>query len=308
VSNAVLRVDDEVRRRLTARFGAGVAEWLDELPRVLGFLADRWEVELGSPIPRGSVAVVIRCTTKVGSPAVLKISPDRPRLATEAAALEAWDTAHSPSVLAVDAEAGAMLLEAIEPGTALIDTETYPELSSIAKLLTALYGSGIPNASYPTLGARVDYLFESGTAPYKRRPALLDVVPLELYERGRQFAGRLVNDVSPTALLHGDLTPRNILEGGDRRGLVAIDPAPCLGADLAFDAIDLVLWQAEDVDTIAERAEQLAGAIDVDAARLLDWCSAFAAMVALEHAEESGSPKRIDAALALADRAPVRRP
>lgn len=79
--------------------------------------------------------------------------------------------------------------------------------------------------------------------------------------------------VSPTALLHGDLTPRNILDGGDRRGLVAIDPAPCLGADLAFDAIDLLLWRADDVDMIAARAEQLAPAIDVDASRLLDWCT-----------------------------------
>jgi hypothetical protein len=32
------------------------------------------------------------------------------------------------------------------------------------------------------------------------------------------------------------------LEGG----LVTIDPFPCLGDDLAFEAIDLLLWRAED--------------------------------------------------------------
>ena len=55
-------------------------------------------------------------------------------------------------------------------------------------------------------------------------------------------------------LLHGDLTPVNVLDGGVERGLVAIDPAPCVG-DPAFDAIDLVLWRADDAATIATRAE-----------------------------------------------------
>ena len=64
---------------------------------------------------------------------------------------------------------------------------------------------------------------------------------------------------------HGDLTPSNILDGGNHRGLVAIDPAPSLGDDLAFEAIDLLLWQADDVDMIGARAEVLAPAIDVNA-------------------------------------------
>jgi streptomycin 6-kinase len=153
---------------------------------------------------------------------------------------------------------------------------------------------------------RVAYLFDSGTRPYERRPELVDVVPPELYEHGRRLATRLVEHVSPTGLLHGDLTPRNILDGGNQRGLVAIDPAPCLGDDLAFDAIDLVLWRAEDVDVIAARAEQLAPAIDVDARRLLDWCTAFAGMTALELAEApDSSRKHIEAAVTLATQAPT---
>ena len=71
-----------------------------------------------------------------------------------------------------------------------------------------------------------------------------------------------------------------MLDGGDRRGLVAIDPAPCLG-DPAYDAIDLLVWQAGDITTIEARAAVLATAIGVDEARLLDWCAAFAGMFAL---------------------------
>jgi len=132
-------------------------------------------------------------------------------------------------------------------------------------------------------------------------------VPPQRYERGRWVAGRLLRAGSRTALLPGELTPVNVLAGGDQRGLGAIDPAPCLGDDLAFEAIDLLLWQAEDIDMIAARARKLAPAIDVDERRLLDWCTAFAAMAALELAEAPESPReRIQAAVTLANQAPTR--
>ena len=131
------------------------------------------------------------------------------------------------------------------------------------------------------------------------------MIPRDLYERGRRLATRLAERVPSTALLHGDLTPSNILDGGARRGLVAIDPAPCLGEDVAFDAIDLLLWQADGVDTIATRAGLLAPAIGAEAGHLLEWCTAFAAMTALELAESpDADPDRIQMYLALADRAP----
>src|SRR6185295_6079650 len=124
------------------------------------------------------------------------------------------------------------------------------------------------------------YLYEAGRKNYERRPDLAAVIPLELYERGRRLAMRLAADAPVSVLLHGDLTPANILDGGEQRGLVAIDPAPCLG-DPAFDAIDLVLWRAKDVETITARVEQFAPTIGTTARRLAQWCSAFAAMTAL---------------------------
>jgi hypothetical protein len=54
-------LDEGVRQRLTARFGAEIASWLDELPGVLGALEELWQVEWGSLIARGSMSVVIRC-------------------------------------------------------------------------------------------------------------------------------------------------------------------------------------------------------------------------------------------------------
>ena len=296
-------LDDAVRASLTARFGAAIDPWFDTLPRDLSSLADRWQVALDEPIPRGSMSVAFWCRARDGRRAVLKVSPDRARLATEAAALATWATPHTPSVLAVDERLGALLLEAIEPGIALIDSCAYPPLERVAALVTSLRATGVPNRSYPTVADRVDYLFDAGTKPYERRPQLFDIVPRRLYEAGRQLARRLAAEVPPTALLHGDLTPRNILDGGDRRGLVAIDPAPCLGADNAFDAVDVVLWQADGTDTIRARAEELAPMLDVTHTRVLDWCTAFAAMAALELAEAGSSTEQVDAMVDLAARA-----
>jgi streptomycin 6-kinase len=297
------RVDDGVRQRLTLRFGPEVATWFDELPNLLGTLAERWEIEFGSPIPRGSVSVVVHCRLRDDRRGVLKVSPDRARLAGEATALESWSTPHTPAVLAFDERLGALLIEAIEPGTPLVDTATYPRVESVTQLLTSLHTDGIRDPSHPPLERRVAYLFDSSAKLYAIHPEVADRVPRELYDRSRRLATTLAADASPTVLLHGDLTPSNILDGGEQRGLVAIDPAACLG-DAAFDAIDLVLWRAADVATIEMRSEALAAAMGARSERLLTWCTAFAAMAALELATSPDtSTDRVEALAALAGRA-----
>ena len=244
---------------------------------------------------------MIRCRT-AGRPAVLKVSPARKRLLDEAAALARWKTVHVPAVLAVDERVGALLIEAIEPGTPLDLSPGYPSLETVAGLIRSLHDEGEPDPAYETVAERSEYFFESGRKDYERATNLEAVIPLELYERGRQHALRLAADLPATVLLHGDLTPVNILDGGAERGLVAIDPAPCLG-DPAFDAVDLVLWRAPDLQTITTRAHQLAPAIGADADRLLDWCAAFGAMIALEISagSSSASGQAIEPYLALAE-------
>jgi streptomycin 6-kinase len=170
---------------------------------------------------------------------------------------------------------------------ALDESATSPSVDELAALLRGLHDNGDPDPAYQHVAERVAYLFDSGTKPYERRPELVDVVPPPLYERSRSLALELAADASPVVLLHGDLTAVNVLDGGPERGLVAVDPAPCLG-DAAFDAVDLVFWRAQDAAEVVTRAERLAPAIGADPGRLVDWCVAFAGMVALEIAETDG--------------------
>ena len=243
VRSRVPELDDELRRRLGRRFGSGIGSWLDGLPPVLADLGGGWRIDFESIIQRGSMSVVIRCRTADGRPAVLKISPDRRRVAEEAAALAWWKTVHVPAVLAVDERVGGLLIEAVEPGTPLAESvAAYPRPESVAALMTSLHVQSVPDYSYRPVAERIANLYESGRKNYERRPQLATLIPPKLYERGCELAMRLSADAPTTVLLHGDLTPVNVLDGGER-GLVAIDPAPCLG-DPAFDAIDIVLWQA----------------------------------------------------------------
>jgi streptomycin 6-kinase len=166
----------------------------------------------------------------------------------------------------------------------------------------SLHDCAVPAPAYPVAGQRVDYLFRSGATLYQRHPKLAALIPMELHQRGHQLATRLARHDCPVVLLHGDLTPSNILDGGVGRGLVAIDPAPCLG-DAAFDAVDLLLWQADEVKTIQARIEWLAAATGMDAERLFGWCVAFAAMTALDLATQGNGRNGIEPLQELAARA-----
>jgi hypothetical protein len=124
-------------QRLGRRFGSAIDKWFDALPAVLSNLAEHWDIEWGTVIQRGSMSVVIRCRTADGRPAVLKASPERERVADEAAALASWKTISVPALLAVDESVGALLIEAVEPGTPLVESAAYPRLESLPMRLAA---------------------------------------------------------------------------------------------------------------------------------------------------------------------------
>jgi hypothetical protein len=120
-------LDAEVRRRLGRRYGSEIDAWLDGLPARLHDLAQRWRLDLGPLVRRGTVSVVLRCRDHAGTPAILKVAPDRHRILNETRALGVWRTCHVPHVIASDARQGALLMEAIQRGTALDESDEVPE-------------------------------------------------------------------------------------------------------------------------------------------------------------------------------------
>jgi hypothetical protein len=56
-------------RRLTGRFGPGVADWCAGIPALARALAGRWGLSPGEPFPAGNSSVAIRCTRSDGGAA-----------------------------------------------------------------------------------------------------------------------------------------------------------------------------------------------------------------------------------------------
>ncbi len=130
---------------------------------------------------------------------MLKVSPERERLAHEAAALAHWRTPHVPAVLSVDESVGALMIEAIEPGTPLVETEGYPSMESVASLLRSLHDNAVPEPAYTSMESvasllrslhdnavpepayrpvadHITYLFDSSRKLYEWKPDLVELV------------------------------------------------------------------------------------------------------------------------------------
>ncbi|MCE6998908.1 aminoglycoside phosphotransferase family protein [Saccharothrix sp. S26] len=271
----------EITARLTRRFGPSVAEWCARVPQQAAGAAARWDLVLGDVMPPGASSVVVACA-RGGVPLALKLSPDPVFLAEQASALRHF--APSGRVPAVVAEAdGALLMEAVQPGTPADELPTPPSPRQWADLVRTLHAAPAPDHPWRSLRARC----EEAYARIGRRlpePSVADHISTETWTRA-QHRCRALLDTQPQVLLHGDLHLGNVLDGG--RTLVAIDPRPCVG-DPCFDVVDYALAAAGH-EGVPARATAVARAASLDPDRLHEWCRALAPMIAIAHLDHDAA-------------------
>lgn len=294
---------DATRERLTARFGALVAPWWERLPQVLLDLAGRWDLVIGDQVGRGNTSILVRCLRADGSAALLKLGPDPTVGIAESWALRAWaPSGRVPLVWGHDAVLGALLLEALPNEASLADTRASATSTEIASLIAVLHSGEVPTAEYNvvSLAERIDFVFEHWI---QRHPRLGGTdgrsVPVSRLRRGRNLALDLATDSCVPVLLHGDLHPGNVIDAGAARGLVAIDPRPCVG-DAAFDAVDWVFWGRSDPRYWQPAADKLALELGLDRKRIWAWCTTLASVLAAARAAQGADSDEVDALLALA--------
>ncbi|MDT8912799.1 aminoglycoside phosphotransferase family protein [Amycolatopsis sp. PS_44_ISF1] len=267
-------LDDAARARLIDRFGRRAGPWCDELPALVARLAARWGLTVLEARP-GNTGRTLVCRGSAGESRVLKLCPDQEIAAAEATALQTWaGRSRVVQVVEADFEAGALLLEGLEPGTPLTGRGADLPWAEVAELLAQLHSA--PAAGpFPTLATRIGLMFELAE---RRRlgSAAESRLPLKLLRHARSRAEDLSTG-GPAVLLHGDLHPGNVLDAGPGRGLVAIDPRPCLG-DPAFDAVD---WALLPMAAGGSLEDGVAALPDLDPGRLRAWCAALAPLVAL---------------------------
>lgn len=273
---------DALTAKLTRRFGPSAAAWVAAVPDRAADLATRWRLGLGAPFVGGASSVALRCTLADGSHAVLKLSPDRRFLAEQVAVLRLFAAGgRVPAVLA--AEDGAMLLEAVEPGTPVESMAGAPTPAEYAALLTGLHRAASPRPGLlpRDLWVWTDEFLHNAAARLTEPEVAAALREGDLRVALVQRDALLDPPPPDPVLLHGDLHLGNVLDGGDR-GLVAIDPKACAG-EPCFDAVDYVLAGAgrAGADGIAGRRDALAAEAGLDADRLHAWCRVAAPVTAI---------------------------
>jgi streptomycin 6-kinase len=277
------------RERILDRFGVQATAWVDDFGTIVSELCQKWALDPHTVHAGGTGAVVECVSADDGARRALKLSPDRAITEQEAAALTYWtDTNSVVDLVDADITRKAILLEWLPEATAL--TAEPWNVSDVTELIAELFSPRTtPPPDAPLARARVEFMFEL----WDRRRTTLPDSPIDddVWRRSRSAALDMAGEGK--SLLHGDLHPGNLLRVNDGRGVVVIDPRPCIG-DPAMDLTDLATVGATSEAEIRNRCGQLADiAVPIDAERLWLWCRIFAPMAAVSLARRGGDAESI---------------
>lgn len=265
-------VAPQLAKFVARHFGALGSEWLAGLPERIERYRVEWELEIASFLPGGLMSCCLAVTTTEGQAAVLKLAgpwtPARP----EVRALKVWNGGPAPRLLRADAIGDAFLLERIAPGQSLASAGP-DQIRHLGRLVRCLHDVGVSEETarlLPRLADVVESRIATAGAEAAARSRDEAHMLAPRLERARRLARKLLSSrEGNVTLLHGDLENRNILHCSVR-GLVAIDPLPCVG-DAAYDA---GYWLGNiDRDERDEASVWLAEHLDLDHTRLLAWAA-----------------------------------
>lgn len=253
----------------------GGAAFLEQLPTLVSEAAERWQLRLEPPFADLSYNWTAPGADAKGRPVVLKVGYP-PDLAPEIAALRYYDGAGAVDVLAVDEEAGLLLLERALPGTplkAIDDDVAATEIAAtlIRRLCPPLPpGHGFrPLQEWARGFDRLRDQFDGDTGPF----------PEALVAQAEETFRTLLAEPFEPVLLHGDLHHDNILSAG-REPWLAIDPKGVAGPR-EFEVVAFLenprpelLQRPFPGRILRRRLQQFAEALDVDVQILRQWAIA----------------------------------
>jgi streptomycin 6-kinase len=238
------------------------AAWLERLPRLVDECAALWDLEVGEPLG-GHAAYVVSAALGDGTPVVLKLNFPEHESEHEAAALEHYGPAAAPRVLAHDPARRTLLLERIEPGSALPDDEVEAVVPDILATIWRPPARDHPFRALHDEAERwahaIPDAWERGGRPFAR--ALVDEAVAALRALGPTQPDQVV--------VHQDLHAGNVLRGARAPWLV-IDPKPLAG-ERAFDLVALARNRPDPAFL-----RRLALATGVDPERARGWALAHA--------------------------------
>ncbi|HWN00583.1 MAG TPA: aminoglycoside phosphotransferase family protein [Streptosporangiaceae bacterium] len=266
--------DASFERFVARHFGERGRTWLDTLLPVIERYASGWDLTVENFLPGGLTSCCVTARNREQRPVVLKINGPWTSTALEAAALRYWSPCSAPELLMADETCGVLLLERVIPGERFSPVPDDEDVAQVARLICGLHAMAPDRettTAFPSLGDVVEERIATARKEAAARSPTEDNGLRPRLERAREVAATLLGSrPGRPALLHGDLEDRNILTCA-RRGLVAIDPVPCLG-DPAYDA---AYWAVEGQagQPARWRAERIAAHLGLDPHRVLRWAA-----------------------------------
>jgi streptomycin 6-kinase len=286
------RIPAPFAQRMAELYGEAGREWLDNLPSLIGNLAQRWSLDILAPFEPLSYNYVAPAMCADGTEVVLKVGVINRELLTEIEALRLYDGRGSVQLLETDPQQGAFLLERLKPGTqlaTLVEADDEQATSIAVGIMRQLWRPLPPEHPFPTVTrwtaglGRLRQRFGGGTGPF----------PRHLVEMAESLFAELIPSMEETVLLHADLHHFNIL-AAEREPWLALDPKGVAG-EPAYEVGALLRnpWPAivsmPHVDRIlARRADQLIETLGFDRKRILGWGVAQAVLSAWWSYEDHG--------------------
>ncbi|MGI5428981.1 aminoglycoside phosphotransferase family protein [Streptomyces sp. CA-179760] len=266
-------------------------DWLEKLPEAARRAVALRELTVDRvQVPGGRSSLVVLVRTADGTPAVLKLAPDRARPEAERAALAHWGGLGAVQLLEPFTAEGVLLLERLHPD---VSVRSLPEAKALLEAAGTMRRLWVePPASFPfeTVAERTGRQAEAMRARARADSAVAPLVDLALAAREELLAAPPEH-----RLLHGTFRQSKVL-AGERMPWLAVGPDPVVG-ECAFDLARLVRDRVEDLiaqpsgaATTRRRVKRLAESLDVDQERLRGW-TLFRAVESGVRAGRVGRPR-----------------
>ncbi|WP_177167236.1 aminoglycoside phosphotransferase family protein [Salinibacillus kushneri] len=249
-------------------FGEIGEKWLKQLPELIGYCEQKWNVKIEEPISL-SINYVAPAVMQDGSSVFIKISIPGEEFRNEIKALDLFRTRKMVKPIDYDLKCGILLLKKLVPGDSLAELSNDELRTQIAAEVhnSLTYPSQNQITLLPTTKSREGQLRKilqtnpNGIGPYSR----------SILQKALSLFAYLNETAKQNWILHGDFHHENILR--DKGGWVAIDPKGLIG-EREYDFIQFLLNQLpkENVEqTINKRIEILAEQCQLAKHRLIKW-------------------------------------
>lgn len=281
---------DRFVRTIHGLHGDRGAEWLESLPDLIATFERRWSITVLPPFQNLSYNYLAPAFSPGDRELVLKLGVPHPELQSEIYALRRFQGRGCVQLLASDAQAGALLLDRLQPGTPLSALDDDAQATSIAAdVMRRLWRPLLPDDPFPSVArwgaglSRLRQRFDGGSGP----------LPEALVSQAERLFRELLDSMAEPVLLHGDLHHENILAVDNQpwrregaRVWLAIDPKGVTG-EPAYEVGALLrnpwpelLSMPQPGRILARRVNQLSVKLDLERERLVGWGLAQAVLAA----------------------------